>query len=78
MSLYNAAVPNLELLIYKAQQLLAHDEEFLRSLKEIKEQGNLKHLSVDFDVIVFSQVWEIPVQDLILPRMEAQLWAAVL
>lgn len=57
MSLYNAAVPNLELLIYKAQQLLAHDEEFLKTLKEIKDKGNLKHLSVDFDVIVFSQVW---------------------
>lgn len=55
MSLYNATVPNLELLLYKAQQLLAHDEEFIKALKERKDK--LNHLSVDFDVIVFSQVW---------------------
>lgn len=55
MSLYNAALPNLELLLYKAQQLLAHDEEFLKTFKERKDK--LNHLSVDFDVIVFSQVW---------------------
>lgn len=55
MSLYNAALPNLELLLYKAQQLLAHDEEFLKTFKEQKDK--LNHLSVDFDVIVFSQVW---------------------
>lgn len=55
MSLYNAAVPNLELLLYKAQQLLAHDEEFIKALKKRKDE--LNHLSVDFDVIVFSQVW---------------------
>lgn len=55
MSLYNVAVPNLELLLYKAQQLLAHDEEFIKALKERKDE--LNHLSVDFDVIVFSQVW---------------------
>lgn len=55
MSLYNVAVPNLELLLYKAQQLLAHDEEFIKALKERKDE--LNHLSVDFDMIVFSQVW---------------------
>lgn len=55
MSLYNVAVPNLELLLYKAQQLLAHDVEFIKALKERKDE--LNHLSVDFDVIVFSQVW---------------------
>lgn len=55
MSLYNVAVPNLELLLYKAQQLLAHDGEFIKALKERKDE--LNHLSVDFDVIVFSQVW---------------------
>lgn len=36
MSLFNPVVPNLELLLYKAQQLLAHDEEFLKALKERK------------------------------------------
>lgn len=55
MSLYNAAVPNLELLLYKAQQLLAHDEEFIKALQKLKDE--LNHLTVDFDVIVFSQVW---------------------
>lgn len=55
MSLYNAAVPNLELLLYKAQQLLAHDEEFIKALQKRKDE--LNHLTVDFDVIVFSQVW---------------------
>lgn len=55
MSLFNSVVPNLELLLYKAQQLLAHDEEFIKVLKERKDK--LNHLSVDFDVIVFSQVW---------------------
>lgn len=55
MSLFNPVVPNLELLLYKAQQLLAHDEEFLKALKERKDK--LNHLSVDFDVTVFSQIW---------------------
>lgn len=55
MSLYNAAVPNLELLLYKVQQLLAHDEEFIKALQKRKDE--LNHLTVDFDVIVFSQVW---------------------
>lgn len=55
MSLFNPTVPNLELLLYKAQQLLAHDEEFLKALKERKDK--LNHLSVDFDVTVFSQIW---------------------
>jgi len=48
-------VPNLELLLYKAQQLLAHDEEFIKALQKRKDE--LNHLTVDFDVIVFSQVW---------------------
>lgn len=55
MSLFNPRVPNLELLLYKAQQLLAHDEEFIKALKERKD--TMQHLSVDFDVTVFSQVW---------------------
>lgn len=55
MSLYNATVPNLELLLYKAQQLLVHDEEFIKALQKRKDE--LNHLTVDFDVIVFSQVW---------------------
>lgn len=55
MSLFNPTVPNLELLLYKAQQLLAHDEEFIKALQKRKDE--LNHISVDFDVTVFSQIW---------------------
>ena len=55
MAYYNPTPPNLELLLYKAQQILAHDEEFIAALNEKKKERS--HVSVDFDVIVFSQVW---------------------
>ena len=45
----------MELLLYKAQQILAHDEEFIAALNEKKKERS--HVSVDFDVEVFSQVW---------------------
>ena len=55
MAYYNPTPPNLELLLYKAQQILAHDEEFIAALNEKKKERS--HVSVDFDVEVFSQVW---------------------
>ena len=32
-----ARIPNLELLLYKAQQALAHDPDFVQKIAEIKE-----------------------------------------
>lgn len=55
MVYYNPTPPNLELLLYKAQQILAHDEEFIAALNEKKKERS--YVSVDFDVEVFSQVW---------------------
>ena len=55
MAYYNPTPPNLELLLYKAQQILAHDEEFVAALNEKKKERG--HVSVDFDIEVFSQVW---------------------
>ena len=55
MAYYNPTPPNLELLLYKAQQILAHDEEFIAALNEKKKERS--HVSVDFDIEVFSQVW---------------------
>lgn len=55
MGFLNPTPPNLELLLYKAQQLLSHDGEFIAALKKQKETH--KYVSVDFDVIVFSQMW---------------------
>lgn len=48
-------VPNLELVLYKAQQLLANDKEFVQTLADLKEQG--KNFYIDFDMEVFSQMW---------------------
>lgn len=48
-------VPNLELVLYKAQQLLANDKEFVQTLAELKEHG--KNFYIDFDMEVFSQMW---------------------
>lgn len=50
-------VPNLELLLYKAQQHLAHDEEFVRAIAEVKQSKNLKHIYLDFNVECFPQIW---------------------
>lgn len=51
----NAHIPNLELLLYKAQQLLAHDESFVKKVAEKKKDE--KHIYLDFDIETFPQVW---------------------
>lgn len=45
-----ADLPNLELLLYKAQMLLTSDKEFARRRTE-------KPCPLDFNVIVFPQIW---------------------
>lgn len=37
-----ARIPNLELLLYKAQQALAHDPDFVQKIAEIKENESRK------------------------------------
>lgn len=51
----NANIPNLELLLYKAQQLLAHDESFIKAVSEKKKDE--KHVFLDFNIETFPQVW---------------------
>lgn len=51
----NANIPNLELLLYKAQQLLAHDESFIKAVSEKKKDE--KHIFLDFNIETFPQVW---------------------
>lgn len=48
-------VPNLELVLYKAQQLLAQDKEFVNELAERRKTE--KHLRIDFSLEVFPQMW---------------------
>lgn len=48
-------VPNLELVLYKAQQLLAQDKEFVNELAERRKTE--KHLRIDFTLEVFPQMW---------------------
>ena len=55
MGFMNVRVPNLELVLYKAQQLLAQDKEFVETLSKLREDN--KHIFVDFDITVFSQMW---------------------
>ena len=43
-------LPNLELLLYKAQQLLSHDEEFIRAIAEVKQSKNKEYVRPDFEV----------------------------
>lgn len=50
-------LPNLELLLYKAQQLLSHDEEFIRAITEAKRDKNRQYVRPDFDVECFPQIW---------------------
>lgn len=47
--------PNLELLEYKAKQLLSADPEFIKALDEAKKQH--PYFSIGFNAIVFPQVW---------------------
>ncbi len=53
--LNNENYPNLELLVYKAKQMLASDEEFMATYRDLKEKR--EHVFLDFDVIVFPQIW---------------------
>lgn len=48
-------VPNLELVLYKAQQLLANDKEFVTTLADLKKEG--KNFYIDFTLDVFTQMW---------------------
>lgn len=50
--------PNLELLEYKAKQLLAQDEEFLAAVEAYKKENHTKYARYDFNVTMFPQVWE--------------------
>lgn len=52
-----ARIPNLELLLYKAQQALAHDPDFVQKIAEIKENDSRKKVYLDFSVECFSQIW---------------------
>ena len=52
-----ARIPNLELLLYKAQQALAHDPDFVQKIAEIKENDSSKKVYLDFSVECFSQIW---------------------
>ena len=49
--------PNLELLEYKAKQLLAQDEEFLAAVEAYKKENNTKYARYDFNVTMFPQIW---------------------
>lgn len=49
--------PNLELLEYKAKQLLSQDKEFLSAVEAYKKENNTKHAAFDFDTTMFPQVW---------------------
>lgn len=51
----NPRYPNLELIEYKAKQILAQDPEFKAALEE---QCKFMRVQPEFDVIVFPQVWE--------------------
>lgn len=55
MGLANENYPNIELLVYKAKQMLANDDEFKAAYEKLKEEN--KYAVVDFDVVVFSQIW---------------------
>lgn len=52
-----ARIPNLELLLYKAQQALCHDPDFVQKIAEIKENDSHKKVYLDFSVECFSQIW---------------------
>jgi len=52
-------LPNLELLLYRAQQILSNDKDFIPTFNKVCAEAKSKgyFLSPDFDVEVFSQVW---------------------
>lgn len=52
-------LPNLELLLYKAQQILSNDKNFVPAFNRVCAEAKSKGypLSLDFDIEVFSQTW---------------------
>lgn len=55
MGFMDPGYPNLELIEYKARQLLAQDEEFVNKIKELREKN--RYASVQFEADVFPQMW---------------------
>lgn len=53
----NARIPNLELLLYKVQQALAHDPDFVQKIAEMKQSKNHNKVYIDFDIECFPQIW---------------------
>ena len=51
-----AKTPNLELLLYKAQQLLANDEDFKQAVANAKAEKKTSWVPLDFDVECFPQI----------------------
>ena len=49
--------PNLELLEYKAKQLLSQDKEFLSAVEAYKKDNNTKYACFNFNTTMFPQVW---------------------
>lgn len=49
--------PNLELLEYKAKQLLSQDKEFLSAVEAYKKENNTKYACFNFNTTMFPQVW---------------------
>ena len=49
--------PNLELLEYKAKQLLSQDKEFLSAVEAYKKENNKNNAGFNFNTTMFPQVW---------------------
>lgn len=49
--------PNLELLEYKAKQLLSQDKEFLSAVEAYKKKNNTKYACFNFNTTMFPQIW---------------------
>ena len=49
--------PNLELLEYKAKQLLSQDESFIAAVEAYKKENHTKYACFDFNTTMFPQVW---------------------
>ncbi len=58
MSLMHAKYPNLELLEFKARVMLSKDSEFTEEVDKKRKEN--KYRSVEFEAIVFSQMWGSP------------------
>ena len=50
--------PNLELLEYKAKQILSQDESFIAAVELYKKENDIKYAAFDFNTTMFPQVWE--------------------